>query len=464
MRAGRLPWMAAAMLLAAAAYAPSSGASTRPSDLQALIDDTPTGATLRLEPGTYAGGAHIDRAMTVVGSPDAVLDGEGRGTVLEVTAADVVLRGLRVRGSGRVLEKEHSGIRITAPRVTVEDCELSDVLFGIHLRSAPDSVVRRNTVVGKLDVTFTMRGDGIHVYQADRTLVEGNHLLDSRDMIAFFSADVIVRDNVMERGRYGLHLMYSDRTLVTHNKVEANLTGVYVMYSKGVRVVDNLLAFSNGPSGYGLAGKESDIAEVTGNRMVGNRVGVFLDGSPFSSTVITPYRDNVIAYNTVGALFQPSVRNNTFSRNSFIDNQEQISSTSGGALDGNTWTVKGVGNHWSDYAGYDASGDGIGDTAYRAEGLYDAITDRHPELTFFSGTPAARALDAAARAFPALRPEPKAVDSRPLIDAPRTRGVTEAAGAPSRLGLALWSGAMVAIASAVTSVGRRRSPVVGVAS
>lgn len=459
---GRLV-LVAALALGVTAVSSDADAESR-GDLQSLIDATPTGGTLRLEPGTYRGGVRIDRPMNVVGSARAVIDGGDRATVVEVTAPGVVLRGLRVRGSGRVLEKEDSGIRVTAEKVTVEDCVLDDVLFGIHLRGAPDSVIRNNTVDGKLEVAFTMRGDGIHVYQSDRTLVEDNHLRDSRDMISFFSSDVMVRNNVMERGRYGLHLMYSDRTVVTRNRVKSNLTGIYVMYSKGVRVTDNLLAFSDGPSGYGLAGKESDIAEVSRNRMVGNRVGVFLDGSPFSATVTTPYVDNVIAYNTVGALFQPSVRNNTFRRNSFIDNQEQISSTSGGPLDGNEWTVKGLGNHWSDYAGYDASGDGIGDTAYRAEGLYDALTDRHPELTFFSGTPAARALDAAARAFPALRPEPKAVDTRPLIDPPRTGGVRDLGAPPSRAGLALWSVALVVGAAAVASVGRRRRSVVGVQS
>lgn len=432
----------------------TAGADPPPIDLAALVRETPDGATLRLGPGRYAGGITLDRPITIEGSPGAVIDGGGSGTIIRVTAPDVTLSGLEIRGTGTSIAHEDSAVRVTAARFAIEGCRIEDVLFGVNLREAPDSLVRDNIVTAK-DLTLTVRGDGVHVYQSPRTVVEGNSISAGRDVIAFFSGDSSFRGNTMSGGRYGLHLMYSDRTLIEGNRLTENSAGLYVMYSKEVAVHDNVLAESDGPSGYGMAAKESDLSDVAGNRFVANRIGVFLDGSPFSGSFTTTFAGNVFAYNTVGVLFQPSVRNNRFTANSFIDNQEQISATSAGSLDGNEWTVDGVGNHWSDYAGYDAEADGVGDVAYRAESLYDALTDRHPQLTFFAETPAARALDAAARAFPSLRPEPKAVDERPLIDAPAMAAIAGGRTDPSRSTLAIWSTLLIAVAFGAYIVGRR---------
>lgn len=436
---------------------------TNRSDLADLIAQTPAGETLRLDAGRYAGGVVIERPITIEGTDGTVIDGGGRGTVITVDSPDVTLRNLEIRGSGASLPAMESAVYVEgAPRFTIEDCTIEDSLFGVNIKTSPDSKVLRNEVDSKPEVAFTMRGDGIRAYQSPNTEIIGNTVRNGRDVITFFAEGSSVIDNVIEDGRYGLHIMYSNDVMVSGNRMLRNSTALYVMYAAGVHIYDNVLAFSNGPSAYGMTAKESDITEIRGTRFVGNRVGIYMDSSPWTPGVAVRFNGNVIAYNIVGVLLQPSVHGAEFTNNAFLDNQEQVAATTGGSLAGNKWTIDGIGNFWSDYAGYDGDGDGIGDIEYRSEGLYDSITDKYPNLAFFSETPTARALDAAARAFPSLRPEPKAIDEGPLITAPKLPPIEGITVGSSKGLLAAISVVLLGVAALLVRRGTR--PLVEVAS
>jgi nitrous oxidase accessory protein len=153
------------------------------------------------------------------------------------------------------------------------------------------------------------------------------------------------------------------------------------------------------------------------------------------------------------------VKRNEFSENAFIDNGEQVGVQGSGDFSGNAWSIDGVGNYWSDFAGYDADGDGMGDVPYRLEDLYSTLTDRHPELAFFSETPAAKAVDLAARMFPVLRPRPKVKDEHPLLSVPELPPI---ATATSSAGAGLLAVSVLLMASAAvivaTPMRRRRRP------
>jgi hypothetical protein len=70
---------------------------------------------------------------------------------------------------------------------------------------------------------------------------------------------------------------------------------------------------------------------------------------------------------------------------------------------------------------YDRDGDGVSELPYSLETTYEVLADRRPALAFFDGTPAADAIDAAGRLFPAagrlfpiFAPRPKLTDAHPL--------------------------------------------------
>src|SRR5262249_48140866 len=78
------------------------------------------------------------------------------------------------------------------------------------------------------------------------------------------------------------------------------------------------------------------------------------------------------------------------------------------------------GNYWSDAVLYDANRDGISEIPYRLESTYEVLADRYPLLGFFTATPAAEAIDLAARLFPIFAPRAKLTDPHPLTRPPLT--------------------------------------------
>jgi len=83
------------------------------------------------------------------------------------------------------------------------------------------------------------------------------------------------------------------------------------------------------------------------------------------------FERNVIAESLYGVVTAANSRDNVFTGNSFLDN----------GLNGhdphrwNQWSLEGVGNYWSNYVGFDADEDGIGDIPYYP------LNDKHPLMS-----------------------------------------------------------------------------------
>lgn len=386
-----------------------TGEGSQERTIQDLIASAPPGAILRVPPGVYTGPLVIDKPLTVIGE-GAVLDGQGQGTVVCVTAPDVTLKGFVIRNSGRSLAHEDAAIFATAPRVHIEENTILDALFGIYLKNAPGSVIRHNRIVG-LNAAQAERGDAIRLWYSSDVTIEKNQMQNARDVIIWFSRNVLMRGNRFESGRYGIHLMYSKEIQIEENALLKNFVGVYAMYSQGVTLQKNLLAGHRGPSGYGIGLKDTDDALIAENVIADNSVGIFIDNSPSAPETPVFFRKNLLAYNEAAVMMLPSVRGDIFTENSFVENFEQVGIAGGGQLEGNLWEK----NFWSDYVGYDADGDKVGDLAYKSERLFEHLIDRHPQLRLFLYSPAIEALEFAARALPLFKPQPKLTDPQPLM-------------------------------------------------
>lgn len=365
--------------------------------------------------GRQRGNFVVRRAVTLEGVPGAELDGRGRGTVLTILAPGVTVRNLRVTDSGSDFVAMDSGIRSNASHTTIENVSVRNTLFGIYFARANDSTIEGNRIVGRSGVELPDRGDALRVWYSRNVRIAYNRVKDARDDLIWFSSGVSVVHNTISGGRYGIHTMYSDHMTIASNVVRGCEVGSYAMYGHYLRVERNVFAENRGSTGYGIGMKSMDYSSVTGNAFVSNHAGVYVDNSPSLVGSRVLFEGNLFAYNEIGFAALPSSRDDVLTGNTFSQNYRQVAVLGGGTLTQLTWAKDGRGNYWSDYAGFDRNGDGIGDIAYQARSAYGTLSDVDDRLDLLVYSPAAKAVDFAVNALPMFAPPVALVDKAPLM-------------------------------------------------
>ena len=382
------------------------------------IKSASPGDTISVESGVYHERLVIDKTLNLTGVGNPVIDGGGTGTVVEITAPGCVFKGFVVTGSGSRLSNEDTGILLDSARGSlIEGNTLKDVLFGIYIKNSPDTVIRGNTVRGK-DVPMPERGDGVRLWYSSGTKILDNKITLIRDLVIWWSGNTLIKGNIVEEGRYGLHYMSSNHNRFEDNIFRNNFVGGFLMYSVDIQFYRNKFISNRGiGTGYGIGFKDLDDVVAKDNLIADNRVGIFLDNSPYLIDSWNEIDNNFIAFNDIGVSMMPSIERNEFVSNTFMDNDEQIEVRGGGGLKGNRWFKDKSGNYWSDYVGYDEDGDGIGEIPYKSESLFESLIDSKPELRIFVFSPVANAIELASEAFPVIKPEPKLTDDYPSVRA-----------------------------------------------
>jgi nitrous oxidase accessory protein len=380
-------------------------------DLQGTVDALPSGSHLVLATGTHHGPVVLDRMIEISGEPGAVIDGGGVGSVVVITAPDVWLHDVRVTGGGFLSDRDDSGVVIGADRFRVQRVVVDHAYLGVDVRRATGGAIEDCTITGDATRPFGLRGDGIRLWEAEATVVTGNHLSHVRDLVVWYSDGNRIEDNEVRDSRYGTHLMHSSDNVIRANTYLNDVVGVFVMYSGKVTIDGNQITGARGEAGVGLGFKESDDVTVRNNQIVGDTTGLYLDTTPHQRGAVALFEHNLIAANQVGARFHGVSTGARFTANDFTSNRLTAS------VDGRVSTdlIAFEGNHWSEYAGYDLDGDGFGDLPYEAREITGRLVERHPDLAWFAGTPAEGLIEWLAAAFPMFAPEPILVDQRPMM-------------------------------------------------
>lgn len=288
---------------------------------------------------------------------------------------------------------------VEADGVRVEHLTLDDVLFGVHLKGVDGALVCGNRISSKPDEPG-LRGDGVRIWNGRHNRVVGNEVFETRDVTLANAADNAVEGNRIRNGRFGLQLVFAPRNRLDGNWLDANLSGIAVLYSDDVVIRRNRVQRSSGAAGVGLTFKESSQAVVEDNELVHCAVGA-RTSSPTHPLNVVYFRHNLFAHNVAGMDFYGENGGHVISANRFEHNLLQVTVSAPMSARGNDWS----GNAWDDYQGFDRDRDGVGDQPYEEYWFADRIWMETPQATFFRNAPVLELLDFLERLAPFATPE-----------------------------------------------------------
>jgi nitrous oxidase accessory protein len=383
---------------------------------QEFVDRAAPGSVIKPPPGVYSGPVVINKPLTIEGGGKVTIDAGDRGTVMMINAGNTTVRGVRLTGSGDSHDTDDSCLDVRGNNNIIEDVVADNCLFGIDLKQVNHSTIKNNRISSK-DRELGVRGDGLRLWYSSDNLVEGNEVINSRDMVAWYSHRNTYRNNIGKRSRYSIHFMFANDNKVEGNKFYDNAVGIYFMYTEGGVVRNNIISHATGAAGMGIGFKEASGTIIENNEIIYCAIGIGSDLSPFQPDSTIEIRQNRFAFNGIGIQFNSETGGNRLIDNIFEGNLTQV--TYGGRgnnpnAEKNFWE----GNFWDDYQGFDRNGDGYGDNPHVLLSYADQIWMELPIARFFRSSPVMELLDFLERLAPFSTPDQILRDEKPRFVKP----------------------------------------------
>jgi parallel beta-helix repeat protein len=297
----------------------------------------PSTASLQREGNTYTvvgslpdSSIEVQRDNIIIDGSGFTLSGYGSHWYAGITVSNVnsvKIQNMTIRGFGRGVNLVNSSNNIIIGN-KIEGCA-----YAVSLSSSDGNCIAENSmsysygVSGKgsfnviIENNFTSglsgpgQGIGVDFWGSNNNTISGNHFVDE------FSISV--------RGNYNT---------VSYNTLTDGEAGIFLIDASYNQVFRNTIKGKTDSGSGALYLARANNNKIYENHIENNALGVCV-GNPIDS-------------NTAG---------NTFYRNNFLNNNQN---TLFYGTPTNFWDNDQEGNYWSDYAGNDTDGDGIGDTPY----------------------------------------------------------------------------------------------------
>ena len=383
--------------------------------------ETLDGHEISVDSGIYHEHVTVNKSLSLTGEDRSttIIDGDGTGKVIYVTADNVEVRGFTIQDGtfglwlhnsqnskivGNTLQDGSYGIRLYhAPNSEIMENSIRGYTwFGVEVESSGNSTLKRNTLVenrynfgvdgfslsdfiNDIDDSNTVNGKPIHYLINQHNITIDSSTFQEIGYLGLVNcSNVKVKDLTVEDNVQGLLLASATNSIITNVYAHDNWNGIYVVHSSNIAVYENE---ANNNFDYGIKFFNSSHSVARENNIDNNGwAGIGAFKSP-NSTVedndanfntydlhIVYTNNSIITRNNArikpGASADYSIavyysHNNLIYHNTF-DNRLLYVETQNGKpfTPRNSWDNGGEGNYWSNYRGVDADVDGIGDTAF----------------------------------------------------------------------------------------------------
>ena len=361
--------------------------------------------TLIIKKGTYLeSNIKVDKPLVIIGKDYPVIDGQLKGEVLTIVSDGVTIDGLFIINVGTSYTEDYAAIRVKKSKnFVIRNVVLEKLFFGIYLEKSSYGKVYHNKIIGDAKEEYNS-GNGIQLWYSNHIEIEHNYVVRVRDGIYLeFSDDCLIKNNESSMNlRYGLHFMFSNNDIYEDNRFEKNGAGVAVMFSKKIKMYNNIFSENWGTASYGLLLKEINDAEIVGNTFEENTTGINIEGS---NRIV--YKHNNFTNNGWAIKVRGATYSNHFLENNFLYNSFDLAYNS--KVNDNIFDR----NFWSNYSGYDLDKDGIGDVPYRPIKLFSYIVNKTPETIILLRSLFIDVIDFSEKVSPIFTPD-NLTDQNPL--------------------------------------------------
>jgi nitrous oxidase accessory protein len=355
------------------------------------------GDTVLIQSGNYLeGNIIIEKSLTIIGENFPVLDGDNKYEIFTIHAHNVTIKGLTFINTGVASINDLAAIKVLDSKgLRILNNRFENTFFGIHFSNSSQSWIEGNELQANAKAEHQI-GNGIHLWKCNHITINNNTIKGHRDGIYLeFVTNSLIAKNYSDRNlRYGLHFMFSHNNEYRENTFIDNGAGVAVMYTTGVKMINNTFKHNWGSASYGLLLKDIRDSFVSGNKFIENSVGIFMEGSSRIE-----FKENTFSQNGYAIKMQASCDDNVLIRNNFSANTFDM------ATNGSLVLNKINGNYWDRYEGYDLNKDNIGDVPYRPVSMYSMIVEQMPTAVLLWRSFLVMLMDKAEKAIPAITPE-----------------------------------------------------------